>query len=90
MITCTRLQKAQGEARGQKPTTYSIRFQLIFHKCEMYCKAQNRMEGPHGRGGFVGLMFDALYYLTTPVAPLFPHSSSVIYIHVRSTKNDLT
>ena len=38
-----------------------------------------------GGGGFVSLMVDAVYYPTTPVAPLLPHSPSVIYIHVRST-----
>ena len=26
-----------------------------------------------GGGGFMAMMLDAVYYVTTPVAPLFPH-----------------
>ena len=38
----------------------------------------------------MGLMRDAVYYLTTPVAPRFPHSPFLIYIHVTSTRMNLT
>jgi len=56
----------------------------------MYGKAPNQREGVSFEEGFVGVMLDAVYYPTTPVAPLFPHSSSVIYMHVRSTEIIMT
>ena len=45
----------------------------------MYCKAPSRWQVASLVEGFVGLMFHAVYYPTTPVAPLFPHSPSVIW-----------
>ena len=50
----------------------------------MFCKVPSWQPSPRegrgltGGGGFVGLMFDAVYYLTTPVAPLLPHSPAAI------------
>ena len=57
----------------------------MFCKWEMCCTAPNQREGASQEEGFVGLTLDAVYYPTMPAAPLFPHSPSVIYTHVRST-----
>ena len=72
--------------RGQNLRIYQIRFQLDFHQWEIYCKAPNQREGAPWEEGFVGLMLHDVYYPATPVAPLFPYSSSAIYIHLMSTK----
>ena len=40
-----RPQKAQGETRGQKPSAYSTRLQLNFHRRGMNGKSPNRREG---------------------------------------------
>ena len=61
-----------------------------FYEWEMHCKAPNWRQGGSWEEGFAGLMLDAVYYPTTPGAPLFPHSPSVIYIHVRSAGITLT
>ena len=69
-------------AKTTKISKYNL--SRFVYKWEMYCKAPNRREEASQEEGSVGLMLDAVYYSTTPVAPLFPHSLSVIYIHVRS------
>jgi hypothetical protein len=56
----------------------------------MYCKSPNRRQGASWEKGFAGVMLDAVYYPTRPGAPLFPHSPSVINIHVRSAGINLT